>query len=134
MDPIRVYLVDDSQDFLEAVARFLGSDSRVDIIGQSQSGEDAIQQVPMLKPDLVLMDLAMPDMNGLETTRRIKAGPDAPRIIILTLHDNTEYRAAASSVEADGFIAKSELGVQLLPMITSLFYAADPAKDPHPRP
>jgi DNA-binding NarL/FixJ family response regulator len=121
MDSIRVYLVDDSQDFLEAVSRFLKADPGVVIVGQARSGGDALGQVTHLKPDLVLMDLAMPSMNGLEVTRRIKTEPDAPRVILLTLHDNAEYRAAATSVSADGFIPKSELGVQLMPMIHAIF-------------
>ena len=63
----------------------------------------------------------MPSMNGLEATRQIKALPGAPCVVILTLQDNPEYRLAAESVRADGFIAKSEFGTQLLPLIHTLF-------------
>jgi DNA-binding NarL/FixJ family response regulator len=66
------------------------------------------------------MDLTMPEMNGLEATRQLKARADEPRIIILTLHDNSEYRAAAAAASADGFVTKSELGMQLVPMIHHL--------------
>src|SRR5438105_3576362 len=80
-----------------------------------------LEQVAMLNPDLVLMDLAMPGMNGLETTRQIKARPAAPRVVIMTLYDVAEYRAAARDATADGFIAKSSIRSQLLPLLASLF-------------
>jgi DNA-binding NarL/FixJ family response regulator len=128
MNPIRVLLVDDSSEFLDAVARFLSSDGRIELIGSTYSGQEVLQKVPDVRPDLILMDIAMPDMNGLELTRRIKAQPGAPRVIILTLYDNSEYRSAAGDVEADGFIAKSELGEQLLPLIHSLSYQQDPTR------
>ncbi|MCL4562036.1 MAG: response regulator transcription factor [Chloroflexi bacterium] len=121
MSLIRVLLVDDNHEFLEATARFLSTDPSIEIVGHALSGKDVLTQVPSLKPDLVLMDLAMPDMNGLEATRQVKTYPQAPRVIILTFHDNDEYRSAASAVQVDGFIAKSDLGVELLPMIHSLF-------------
>jgi DNA-binding NarL/FixJ family response regulator len=121
MEVIRTLLVDDSPEFLDAAGRFLASDPYIEIIGSALSGQEAIKQIDSLKPDLVLMDLAMPGINGLETTRRMKSGPGAPRVIILTLHDNPEYRSASESVQADGFIAKSDFGLELLPLIHLLF-------------
>jgi DNA-binding NarL/FixJ family response regulator len=121
MAPIRVLLVDDNLEFLDATERFLSTDSWLEIIGHTLSGEEALKKTSSLNPDLVLMDLAMPQMNGLETTRLIKALPDAPRVIILTLYDNSEYRSASEAVHADGFIAKSDLGIQLLSLIHNLF-------------
>jgi DNA-binding NarL/FixJ family response regulator len=60
-------------------------------------------------------------MNGLETTKQIKSEENPPRVIILTLHDNDEYRVASEAANADGFVAKSEFGVDLIPLIESLF-------------
>jgi DNA-binding NarL/FixJ family response regulator len=121
MSPIRVLLVDDKAEFLESATRFLAAEPQIQIVGRALSARSGLEQVTRLLPDLVLMDLAMPDMNGLEATRRLKKRPDAPRVVMLTLHDNIEYRAAARIVHADGFIAKSEFGTQLLPVIRSLF-------------
>jgi len=117
----RVLLVDDSAEFLDSASHFLNTDPRIEIVGRAYSGKGALEQVPVLKPDLVLMDLTMPEMNGLEATRALKSQPDGPRVIILTLHDNPEYRAAAEAVRADGFVTKTELDFQLLPMINRLF-------------
>jgi DNA-binding NarL/FixJ family response regulator len=121
MDYIRTLLVDDSLEFLEAAIHFLASDPNIKIVGSSVSGYDALEQVKVLKPDLVLMDLALPGMNGLETTKQIKSEENPPLVIILTLHENDEYRVASQSAHADGFVAKSEFGVDLLPLIQYLF-------------
>ncbi len=121
MRTIRILLVDDNASFLEAAARFLASDKKIEIVGQLSSGLEAIDQLHRFRPDLIIMDLAMSTINGLEATRSIKAKPNAPRVIILTLHDNPEYRSASQAALADGFVAKSEFGVQLIPLIHSLF-------------
>jgi DNA-binding NarL/FixJ family response regulator len=67
------------------------------------------------------MDIAMPHMNGLEATRELKTWPSAPYVVILTMYDNLEYRAAAEMAGADGFLTKSEFGAQLLPLMDTLF-------------
>ena len=119
--PIRVLLADDYPEFIEAAIRFLSVDPDIEMIGRAHSGEDALEQAISLQPDLVLLDLAMPALNGLEATRCIKAFVGAPQVIVLTLYDNPEYRTAAAAAGADGFIAKSELTTQLLPLIHYLF-------------
>ena len=121
MNPLRILLVDDSAEFLESAARLLMLHQELCIVGCAASGSAALEQVAVLNPDLVLMDLAMPGMNGLETTRQIKARPAAPRVVIMTLYDVAEYRAAARAATADGFIAKSSIRSQLLPMLAGLF-------------
>jgi DNA-binding NarL/FixJ family response regulator len=121
MSPIRVLLVDDSQEFLQAASHFLSADPRIEVIGQFQAAEDAIGQVDQLHPDLVLMDIALPEMSGLEATRKIKEHVPPPRVIILTMYDDSEYYNASESVMADGFVTKSEFGAVLLPLILSMF-------------
>ncbi len=121
MPSLRILLVDDSPTFLESATRFLAMDVRLEIVGRVLSGGEALEQVPRLCPDLVLMDLAMPGMNGLEATRQIKAQSSAPYVVILTLNDSREYRDAALAVGADGFVTKSEFGTALLPLLHSLF-------------
>lgn len=120
MPPLRILLVDDSLAFLESATRFLAIDQELEIVGRVFSGEEALEQVPQLCPDLVLMDMAMPGMNGLEATRHIKASSSAPYVVVLTLNDGSEYRTAALAVGADGFVTKSEIGNALLPLIHSL--------------
>jgi DNA-binding NarL/FixJ family response regulator len=120
MSSIRILLVDDNPEFLSAASHFLTTDPEIEIVGFANSGRSALEQVKRLEPDVVLMDLAMPDMNGLEATSRIKAQAKAPYVVILTLYDNQEYRAQAMAANANGFIAKSDFGTQLLPLIYAL--------------
>ncbi len=124
MPPTSTFLVDDSPSFLQSAARFLASDERIEIVGVALSAQEALGEVERLKPALVLMDLTMPGMNGLEATRLLKAAPNPPRVIILTLYDTEEYRQAAQQSHADGFIAKSDLGQKLLPLLEA-FLAQD---------
>ena len=126
MASVRTFLVDDSPEFLDAAARFLATDPQIEIVGHALSGRNAIEAVARLRPDLVLMDVAMPEMNGFAATRHIKGQPNPPRIIVLTLYDNDEYRVQAQAAGADGFVAKSEFGTQLLPLIHRLVESGGP--------
>ena len=121
MKPIRILLVDDNPVFLNSVACFLSKDPAVQVVGRASSGSSALEQVSSLQPDLVLIDLSMPEMSGLEATRLIKTRMDAPpKVVILTLYDHPQYRKASQSVGADGFVSKAELGTQLIPQIREL--------------
>ena len=124
MAPLRVLLVDDSPEFLESATRFLSSDPRIAIAGRALCGREALELAEQTQPDLMLIDLSMPDMNGLETTQAIKAWSASPRVIIMTLHNDPEYCMAAAAIGADGFITKSAFSVGVLPLITSLFTEA----------
>jgi CheY-like chemotaxis protein len=90
------------------------------VIGTAQSGIEAIEMVNQLKPDLVLMDIAMPNMDGLEATRRIKLTENPPRIIIVTFHDTPEVQDAATAAGADGFIEKTRFRKEAIPFIRKL--------------
>ena len=121
MQSLRVLLVDDNLAFLDLVARELAADARLQIVGHAQSAEDALAQVQRAQPDLVLLDIALPGMNGLEATRRIKAQPGAPRVVLVTIHDTPDYRTAGMAAGADGFIAKEEFDTQIASLIEALF-------------
>jgi len=121
MSAARVVLVDDNPDFVRTAADFLAQDPGIEIVGLATSGERALDLVADHQVGLVVMDLTMPGMGGLEATRRLKAGHPAPLVIILSLHDDEAYRHRARQAGADGFIAKSEFGEELLPLIRRLF-------------
>ncbi len=123
---IRVLLVDDSVPFLDMESRFLSGLPQFQVVGSATSGEGAVSQVTSLRPDLVLMDLTMPGMNGLQATSHIKKQPNAPRVIIVTLHDQPAYRAMSEFAGADGFITKDNFGEPLMRMIHGLFGSPKP--------
>lgn len=137
--PVRILLVDDSPRFLESAERFLSAELGLAVIGSVLSGAEALEQAARLRPDLVLMDVAMPGLDGLETTQHLKAQPGPPRVIILTLYDTPKYRDAAQHAGADGFVPKADFGEKLLPLIDALFPGraqsdAGPAPRLHTRP
>lgn len=122
---IKVFLVDDSPHFLESAVRFFMTVPHVKLVGCALTGPDAIEQAERLQPDLILMDVAMPDMNGLEIALHLKTEPNPPRIVMLTLHDTPEYRCVARVVGADGYVTKSDLATHLLPLIDDMFHLKD---------
>jgi DNA-binding NarL/FixJ family response regulator len=123
MEPVRILLVDDSPLFLASTARILAGDPHMDIVGSVLSGPAALEQFNRVNCDLVLLDLVMPQMNGLEVAQRLRALPRPPRIVLLSLEDAPEYRAAAAAC-TDGFVHKSVAALHLLPLIHTLFSSA----------
>lgn len=123
MNPLRTLLVDDNQTFAASAAGFLSGRHDVEVVGCAHSAQEAFRMIEETAPDLVLMDVAMPDIDGFEATLKIKAGPKPPLVVILTLHDYPEYRDKARAIGADGFVSKAEFGTKLLPLIDS-FYTA----------
>jgi DNA-binding NarL/FixJ family response regulator len=121
MTPISVLLVDDNPDFLKSAADLLALQPEYCVVGQAMSGEDALVQIERLSPQLVLIDWAMPVMSGVQTTRLIKTRDKAPRVVIITLYDQMQYRSAALAAGADGFISKVDWMTQLTPLARQMF-------------
>ncbi len=115
--PFRILLVDDNEPFLTTMEGFLLGDPDIHIVGKATSGEEALKLAGEKMPHLVLMDISMPGINGLLAAKEIKASPHAPPIIILTFYDNPEYRVAANKIPVDGYLLKTQLGTDLLPLI-----------------
>ena len=117
---VKTLLVDDNAAFLATTGRFLTLQA-FDIIGEAHTGPDAIRLAEAREPDLVLLDLEMSGLDGLDALRTIKALPNPPRVIIVTLHDQDEYRTAAQELGADGFVTKREITTALMPLVRRLF-------------
>ena len=120
MKSTRVLLIDDNPDFLEGVSAWLTRDPAFELAGVAGSGGEALTQVENLEPDVVLMDVAMPGVNGFEATRRIKSKPGAPLVILLTFHDSETARVEALAAGADGFVPKTKVTEDLTRVIRSL--------------
>ena len=120
MRALRVLVVDDNPLLSAALARLVETHPRFAVVGVASNGREALQQVERLQPDLVLLDLGLPDMSGLEVARQLKAQTTAPYVILLTLEDAAPYQSAASSSGAEACLAKTEVGTELLPLIERL--------------
>jgi CheY-like chemotaxis protein len=106
---MRVLLVDDDPGFLDTLARILEGETGLLVVGRARSAEEAIVQSANLLPDVVVMDVEMPGIDGLETARRLRARPDAPRVVLVSICGNDAHRLAAQAAGADAFLSKSEL-------------------------
>jgi DNA-binding NarL/FixJ family response regulator len=108
-NPIRVVIVDDQQLVRVGFQRILETEPGIEVVGEAEDGAQAIEVVRWRRPDVVLMDIQMPGMDGLEATRRIleTPGADAPRVIILTTFELDEYVFEALRAGASGFLVKN---------------------------
>jgi CheY-like chemotaxis protein len=109
----RIVVVDDSDGFRSLLQWFLGSLPEVQIVAEARDGIDASEQVGRTKPDLVLMDVCMPKLDGLQTTRRLRTAGESARIVLLTAYGDTIPRWLAEEVGADDVLDKSNLGERL---------------------
>jgi DNA-binding NarL/FixJ family response regulator len=116
----RIFLVDDSHTFLSVIKLFLGMLQDTLIVGQADDGAEALTQIAELKPDLVLLDIAMPKMSGLAVARSLLSMPKPPRIVFLSMHNSPEYRTAASDIGVEGFVNKADFAVELFPIMKRL--------------
>ena len=102
----RVLVVDDQNLFRSGLVRLLEADSRVQVVGQAVDGLDAIKKVASLKPDVILMDLKMPNLDGIEATRRVVAEHPQVKILILTTFETDSYVLQALRAGASGYVLK----------------------------
>ncbi len=103
---IRLVLVDDHPLVREGLKRVLGSMMGVIVVGEAASGEEAITRVNDLQPDIVMMDLSLPRMSGIEATRAIRATSPGTRVLALTMHKEEAYVRGAFAAGASGYLVK----------------------------
>ena len=106
MNPVRVLIADDQSPVRQDLRALLPLIGEIEIAGEAADGEEAIAQAAALQPDVVLMDLDMPIVDGREATRQIKARQPACRVIALTIHTDAASRQAAEQAGADDFVEK----------------------------
>lgn len=117
---VNIYLVDDNLTFLNAVTGFLAQVPDVTVVGQSTLGHDALMQIAHAKPDLVLLDVGLSDVNGMELAREMGAWKQPPHIIFLSTYEGKPYLAMAEEVGALGFIDKADFVVELPVFLATL--------------
>ena len=115
----RILLVDDFQRIRSGVRTLLRSES-VEICGEAENGREAIERVRELRPDLVLLDIVMPVMSGIEAAHEIHRISPSTKIVFFTIEDTPEAAAVARLIGVDGLVPKSAAGTELIPTLKRL--------------
>ena len=115
-----ILIVDDNVQLRAIMRGITAQESDLHVVGEAEDGAEAIRLTRELQPDIVLLDLAMPRVNGLEALQQIKAERPATKVIIVTVHDEDAYRQEAAEGGADAFLLKKTLVTVLWPTIQRL--------------
>ncbi len=116
-EPIEILLVDDHAMFRAGIRALIEAEERFEVVGEASSGDEAVDRVRELKPDIVIMDLAMPGSNGLEATRRISALELDTHVLVLTVHAEEEYLVPVVEAGASGYLTKTSADTDLIEAI-----------------
>jgi DNA-binding NarL/FixJ family response regulator len=103
---ITLLIVDDVAHVREGLCTVLKLIEDIEVVGEAENGTEALQMAEQLRPDIVVMDLEMPDLDGFEATRRIKNRRLAKGVVVLTIHDHNRIRERAASAGTDAFVGK----------------------------
>ena len=120
-NPIRVLVADDSPLLRRGIRVMLNSADDVKLIGEAENGREAIDLVKNLTPDVVIMDVSMPELNGLKATEQIHAMDIDARILILSMHNNPTFVRQAFRAGARGYVLKRSLANELLPALYRVY-------------
>jgi len=104
---IKVLIADDHEVVREGIKRILDEDSQVEIVGQVSDGRTLLSEIPKLKPDVIVMDITMPDMNGIEATRRIERDYPKVKVLGLSMHSNRRHIKEMFEAGAHGYLIKN---------------------------
>lgn len=121
MDKIRVVLAEDHVIVREGTREFVQREPDMEVVGEAGDGQEAVELTNKLKPNVVVMDIAMPKLNGLEATKQIKALNPATAVLILTAYDSEQYIMALLEAGAAGYLLKNVRGNQLIDAIRAVF-------------
>jgi len=120
MDKIKILVVDDHAVLRDGIHALLGLNDDIEIVGEASEGKEAVAKAQELMPDVVIMDIAMPGMDGLEATRRIRKKHPKMKVLVLTQHDNKEYVLSVIKAGASGYVPKRALGSELVSAIRAV--------------
>ena len=121
MKKIRVLIVDDHTLVREGIRALLALTANIEVVGEAANGKEALERIRELAPDVVLMDLAMPVMNGLEATRRIRREFPGTKVLALTQYDDSEYVIPIIEAGARGFVTKMSAFSELATAIQATY-------------
>ena len=118
--PVRILIADDHAIVAEGLQHVVAADSAFEVVGRAGDGRQAVSRAIELEPDIVVMDMAMPEMNGIEATRAIHDRIPGTRVIILSMYSNPEYVYRALQAGASGFVVKRSAARELVDAIRAV--------------
>jgi DNA-binding NarL/FixJ family response regulator len=118
--PLRVLIADDHRLFAEALEAILATDERIEVVGQAADGEEAIRLAESLDPDVVLMDVSMPVLDGFEATREIRAASEGVRVLMLTGSNSRDDVDRSREAGASGYVTKDRIASELVATIVEV--------------
>jgi DNA-binding NarL/FixJ family response regulator len=121
MKPIRILLADDHAILQAGLAAMLNAQPDMAVVGTARDGHECIRQAVLLTPDLVLLDVNMPNCNGLEALAALRRQTPGSKVLILTMHDDVEYLRHVMTQGASGFVLKQAAGEELLAAIRAVY-------------
>lgn len=121
INKVKVLVVDDQTELANEISAVLATDSSLQVVGTASDGFDALAKIPTAKPDVVLMDIRMPNMNGVVATSRIKTEYPDMKVLILTTFDDSEYILNAINNGASGYLLKETGGGALISAIKNAY-------------
>jgi len=117
---LRVLIADDHRLFAEALEAILATDERIEVVGQASDGEQAVKLAQKLDPDIVLMDVSMPVLDGFEATREIRAASDGVHVLMLTGSNSRADVDRSREAGASGYVTKDRIASELVGAIVEL--------------
>ena len=129
MKIIKIVLADDHTIVRQGLRSILEQQAGINVVAEAQNGREAVRLTEQLKPDVVVMDFSMPDLNGLEATRQIKQRVPETKVLILTRHANQEYVKSILSAGASGYLVKKSAAEELVIAIQAV-HRGDSYLDP----
>jgi two-component system, NarL family, response regulator NreC len=120
MEKIRVFLVDDHTVVRQGLRRILESDEEIEIVGEAGDGRTAIDLVQKLRPHVVVMDVAMPELNGIEATRQILKRVEGAKVLVLSMHGDDVYVRQALKAGARGYLLKDSEDLDLIKAVKAI--------------
>jgi two-component system, NarL family, response regulator len=118
--PIRVLIADDHRLFAEALEAILAAEPEIEVVGRARDGEEAVRQFLALEPDVILMDIAMPGVDGVEAAKRIREKHERACVLMLTGSNSRTDVARAREAGAAGYVTKDRIAAQLIEAIREL--------------
>ena len=119
MERIRLFVVDQNDDLLDGITAWTVDCSPFVVVGRAHSAAEALERIESLRPEVVLMDVSLPDRNGFDVTRTLKARPAAPIVVLMSFHDSRTARDESLAAGADDWVSKDAISESLVHRVSS---------------